>query len=148
MADQCIVCLEDLGVVPDDIHDDLREVAASSCKLLPADHPGEIDDEQKIALIKPCGHVLHDECLREWSQKANSCPICRNTFNVVEVLNKVGGEFPVARFRSLAVSALPANSFLLCFRISYSVGASLLLSNPSAGPKPLAWGHLKRTLYF
>lgn len=93
MADQCIVCLEDLDVVPDpSVHDDLREVAAASAELS-TPHPSNTDNQQPIALIKPCGHVLHDECLREWSQKANSCPICRHAFNLVEVLDKVGGTF-------------------------------------------------------
>lgn len=89
MADQCIVCLEDLDVVPDAIvHDGDLEVAGPSATT----HPGNNDNEQPVALIKPCGHILHDECLREWSQKANSCPICRHTFNLVEVLDRVGGK--------------------------------------------------------
>jgi hypothetical protein len=107
MADQCIVCLEDLDVVPDpSVHDDLREVAAASAELS-TPHPSKTDNQQPIALIKPCGHVLHDECLREWSQKANSCPICRHAFNLVEVLDKVGGMFfpsfqnPFLCFRTL-----------------------------------------------
>lgn len=94
MADQCIVCLEDLDVVPDAIvhHlDDAPEVAGPA----PTTYPGKHDNQQPVALIKPCGHVLHDECLREWSQKANSCPICRQTFNLVEVLDKVGGKSPI-----------------------------------------------------
>lgn len=95
MADQCIVCLEDLDVVPGAIHDgmlDAESVAATSSELATT-HPRKQDNEQPIALIKPCGHVLHDECLREWSQKANSCPICRHAFNLVEVLDKVGGKY-------------------------------------------------------
>jgi hypothetical protein len=109
MADQCIVCLEDLDVVPDAIHDDLQDaggVAAPPILKLSTPHPGKIDNQQAIALIKPCGHVLHDECLREWSQKANSCPICRHTFNLVEVLDKVGGKYPVTRTRHLIILAL------------------------------------------
>jgi hypothetical protein len=97
MADQCIVCLEDLDVVPDpSVHDDLRDAGevAAPTEDLPKPHPGTTAPQQPIALIKPCGHVLHDECLREWSQKANSCPICRHAFNLVEVLDKVGGTFP------------------------------------------------------
>ena len=95
MADQCIVCLEDLDVVPQlpSVHDDLQdggEEAASSAQLPPL-YPGPAAIQQPVAVIKPCGHVLHDECLREWSQKANSCPICRHPFNLVEVLDKVGG---------------------------------------------------------
>lgn len=114
MADQCIVCLEDLDVVPDGIHDDLQDaVAAAPISMLPTTHPGKHDNEQAIALIKPCGHILHDECLREWSQKANSCPICRHTFNLVEVLDKVGGKTPVSRIPSPPYSGLPANCFML-----------------------------------
>lgn len=90
MADQCIVCLEELDAVPA-IHDDHLEVAAANTDL-PTTVPGKNEQQQPIALIKPCSHVLHDECLREWSQKANSCPICRQAFNVVEILDKVGGK--------------------------------------------------------
>ncbi|RDW65249.1 hypothetical protein BP5796_09941 [Coleophoma crateriformis] len=89
MADQCIVCLEELDAVPA-IRDPQLGVAAvdadPSITL-----PSTTDKQQPIAQIKPCAHILHDECLREWSQKANSCPICRQTFNLVEVLDKVGG---------------------------------------------------------
>lgn len=98
MADQCIVCLEDLDAlyVPDaSIHDDL-EVAATTADQPPPPHPSKFTNNEPIALIKPCNHVLHDECLRAWSQKANSCPICRHTFNLVEVLDKVGGMFPLS----------------------------------------------------
>lgn len=77
-------------MVPDATLDGVRDVAGPSTETATT-HPGKIDNQQQIALIKPCGHVLHDECLREWSQKANSCPICRHTFNLVEVLDKIGG---------------------------------------------------------
>ena len=115
MADQCIVCLEDLDVVPDAIHDDLRDAgeAAAPISKPSSPHPGKIDNQQAIALIKPCGHILHDECLREWSQKANSCPICRHTFNLVEVLDKVGGEYPRLWNPSSRSSGLSMNYFLL-----------------------------------
>jgi len=115
MADQCIVCLETLDVVPDlKVHDDPRdagEVAAPSAEL-PTPHPGTTDNQQAIALIKPCGHVLHDECLRAWSQKANSCPICRQSFNLVEVLDKVGGTyFPLISNPNFFPSQISAKCF-------------------------------------
>jgi hypothetical protein len=115
MADQCIVCLEDLDVVPDPSdHNGLREVAAASAELstLSTPHPSRTDNQQPIALIKPCGHVLHDECLREWSQKANSCPICRHAFNLVEVLDKVGGTFfPLSKVQFYSFAHFPTFFF-------------------------------------
>lgn len=115
MADQCIVCLEDLDAVPDPaIHDDLRdasEVAAQTADL-PPPHPSTTPNNLAIALIKPCGHILHDECLREWSQQANSCPICRHAFNLVEVLDRVGGMFP-PMFKRLRAIAQSTNCFLV-----------------------------------
>ncbi|KAK8040888.1 hypothetical protein PG994_013895 [Apiospora phragmitis] len=50
------------------------------------------DEDSKIAEIEICGHVLHDVCLRQWTGKANSCPICRQTFNSVVVYDRVGGK--------------------------------------------------------
>lgn len=96
MADQCIVCLEDLNAlaVPDaSIHDDLQVAGGTEDHDQQSTHPSTTTNDEPVALIKPCNHVLHDECLRAWSQKANSCPICRQTFNLVEVLDKVGGMF-------------------------------------------------------
>ena len=116
MADQCIVCLEDLDAVPDAlIHDDLRDAGgvAEPFQELATTHPGNPDNQLPIALIKPCNHVLHDECLREWSQKANSCPICRQAFNLVEVLDKVGGKFPLFHCLFLGHVACSVDCFLL-----------------------------------
>ena len=53
-----------------------------------SDHP----DPEMIAHLLPCGHNLHDECLRPWVERANSCPICRQNFNTVELSTKIGGE--------------------------------------------------------
>ncbi|KAI0834838.1 hypothetical protein F5Y06DRAFT_300262 [Hypoxylon sp. FL0890] len=107
MADQCIVCLENLDVqlspplsqlhVPPD--DDLLQSssskgAAAPARLSPPKSPldsTKIDEDQKIAVIQVCGHALHDACLREWTGKANSCPICRQAFHLVHVYDRVGG---------------------------------------------------------
>ena len=90
-------------MVPDAVANDLHDagtVAGLSSKPTTI-HPNQTHDQQSIALIKPCGHILHDECLRQWAQKANSCPICRHIFNQVEVLDKVGGRFPIASHSTL-----------------------------------------------
>lgn len=96
MADQCIVCLDNLDVsTPEDsdVHylegrqaDEVVDATTTTFK------PSNDSPPQNISKIKPCDHVLHDECLRAWTQKANSCPICRQTFNLVEVYDKVGGK--------------------------------------------------------
>lgn len=96
MADQCIVCLEILDslISGEDPHiqsDSALEADDVATATIAGD-PSDFDNQQPISVIKPCDHILHDECLREWSQKANSCPICRQSFNLVEVYNKVGGK--------------------------------------------------------
>ncbi|KAK0646233.1 hypothetical protein B0T16DRAFT_390704 [Cercophora newfieldiana] len=128
MADQCIVCLENLDVespaavaalaavvAPQDHHhhpssalsaeNSSRSVAPlqaeAAVPVAPAPSlvgsnsslasPAQHENHDNVAQIQICGHVLHDSCLREWTEKANSCPICRQTFNLVHVYDKVGG---------------------------------------------------------
>ena len=94
MADQCIICLEDLDVSDSIVVADLRDAGGGTeIPQPPTTHPSNSTPQPSIALIKACGHVLHDDCLKLWSQKANSCPICRHAFNLVQILDKVGGMF-------------------------------------------------------
>ncbi|KAK8101361.1 hypothetical protein PG999_011735 [Apiospora kogelbergensis] len=71
-----------------------------------------VDEDSKIAEIEVCGHVLHDVCLRQWTGKANSCPICRQTFNSVIVYDSVGGNkldsYAVADKKQIAEFDAPA----------------------------------------
>lgn len=114
MSDTCIVCLGDLNKGND-------ESAALSNSLAKSpgqdgNEPGSIDaysanmndtsttttnikrednndipDSEIIAHLQPCGHDLHNECLTPWVERANSCPICRQSFHLVELCNVVGG---------------------------------------------------------
>lgn len=62
---------------------------------MPSTHrsPTRSDDHDSdlIAHLLPCGHSLHDECLKPWVERANSCPICRQNFNKVELSTTIGG---------------------------------------------------------
>ncbi|KAK4192109.1 hypothetical protein QBC35DRAFT_263599 [Podospora australis] len=111
MADQCIVCLDNLEVetnpdaIPPAQHHLYRELQEEHERLAVNDpdalnelnkaHEPSTADESKehIARIPICGHMLHDACLKEWTEKANSCPICRQTFHVVTVFEKIGGKY-------------------------------------------------------
>ena len=105
MADTCIVCLGDLenatalphpltGTVKSEADD--RDASLSN----PNGCPPLFDETQTelIAHLLPCGHDLHDECLKPWVERANSCPICRQSFNQVELSAKVGGKSAINAF--------------------------------------------------
>lgn len=103
MADQCIVCLENLDTessqtpqLPAEAEEPAESVVAAVDATKFADNPQTAAavnhcNHDNVALIPICGHVLHDMCLREWTEKANSCPICRQSFHMVEVYDRVGG---------------------------------------------------------
>ncbi|KAK3379507.1 hypothetical protein B0T24DRAFT_159959 [Lasiosphaeria ovina] len=124
MADQCIVCLENLEVEPPTAAPPEGGVAHSSAAAAlvvqehehdqPAVEPGaaanglailngtttpqpKSEDHENVAEIQVCGHVLHDSCLQEWTGKANSCPICRQTFHMVHVYDRIGGAHLLTR---------------------------------------------------
>lgn len=65
----CIVCLSDL---PQD--------------SIPV--TGEYDP---VARLVPCNHAMHNSCLVPWMERANSCPICRASFNEVSVSATLSG---------------------------------------------------------
>lgn len=116
MADQCIVCLDALEVAVSAVDlatskgledpggrgggdtlscqivaDSAASSTTSTANSADESNPGKSSNETDVAIINACGHALHNCCLLEWAGKANSCPICRQTFNDVSVYDKVGG---------------------------------------------------------
>ncbi|KAF7596751.1 hypothetical protein BBP40_000179 [Aspergillus hancockii] len=99
MSDTCIVCLGDLG---ESASDPLAVAAGAAPRLdvqvdgrptdtLKVDGVDGSEDSGQIAQLLPCGHILHNNCLKPWVERANSCPICRRSFNVVELSDRIGG---------------------------------------------------------
>ncbi|CAI7661832.1 unnamed protein product [Penicillium manginii] len=100
MSDTCIVCLGDLGEsasdplepvsTPDSSTTALKDVGSADVVVQVKD--GLVDEDPgEIAQLLPCGHILHNNCLKPWVERANSCPICRRNFNMVELSDRVGG---------------------------------------------------------
>lgn len=101
MAESCIVCLGDLyqddpgasttaEVASKSPLENNEEDAANPTSTPPLQLPE--GEPELIAHLLPCGHFLHDECLKPWVERANSCPVCRQTFNMVEVSASLRGK--------------------------------------------------------
>ncbi|MCJ1249935.1 hypothetical protein MMC30_007161 [Trapelia coarctata] len=108
MSDTCIVCLGDLGEGANDLplplvlgvevgpegttQDEVSpDETSPNDDTAVASKPSTATGVDLIAHLLPCGHNLHDECLKPWVERANSCPICRQNFNQVELSATIGG---------------------------------------------------------
>lgn len=93
MAETCIVCLGDLLVESElssnsDVNDN-RDGTSQEGSIRTTGNAIDVDD--RIAHLLPCGHHLHNGCLKPWVERANSCPICRAPFNQVELKDTLYG---------------------------------------------------------
>lgn len=100
MSDTCIVCLGDLGGSASDPPAVAAEPAPRpdlDVERSSREAPSKVygldgsEDPDQLAHLLPCGHILHNNCLKPWVERANSCPICRRPFNVVELSARPGG---------------------------------------------------------
>ena len=100
MSETCIVCLGDLGgndsaSTPPSVVRAVKSPHDDHGRLVPLASPTSTTfnepEDGVIAHLLPCGHDLHNECLKPWVERANSCPICRQSFNEVELCSRIGG---------------------------------------------------------
>lgn len=135
-AETCIVCLSDLSVI--DADDALSKPIAPSTVLADSESPLKVHDSvatsktplppstdaaELVAQLLPCEHFLHDECLKPWVERANSCPICRRTFNMVQLSASLGGKILLCSFlnpQKLTRSQRSHHFVLRCSRQSTS----------------------------
>lgn len=99
MSDTCIICLGDLGESANDLprsvapalelEDDTQKGSSSTSD---SSEQGNKIEDAMVAHLLPCGHNLHNDCLKPWVERANSCPICRQSFNQVELSDHVGSK--------------------------------------------------------
>jgi hypothetical protein len=93
MADTCIICLGEIqhvgGASSSDSKSPALEADETPAKVTIAPDAG---GSELVATLLPCEHFLHDDCLKPWVERANSCPICRSTFNMVELRFAIGGK--------------------------------------------------------
>lgn len=87
--DLCIVCLDNLE--KPDIARQGPCIEAEDPKSHESRINGSVHANSMIAYLVPCEHHLHDACLKPWVEKANSCPVCRQRFNLVNLASHVGG---------------------------------------------------------
>ena len=101
MTDTCIVCLGDLGEsenkLPNPIAAEVESEDTRGRLVQSSSQPTDLSNPvaEMIAHLLPCGHNLHNDCLKPWVERANSCPICRQKFNLVELSVKIGGKWRI-----------------------------------------------------
>ena len=114
----CIVCLGDLAALEGQAQEDRHQLDSAQTTSFPITLKTE-DDPNTVAHLLPCGHNLHHECLRPWVERANSCPICRANFNMVELSAFIDGMrilYLLSKFMNTDQLYRPNHIFLCCKR--------------------------------
>ncbi|KAF6838698.1 PHD-finger domain-containing protein [Colletotrichum plurivorum] len=111
--DQCIICLESLQpplstlsqpdsaapITPTAIEAPATATATATATTKTVfqriDSDIEIlqpeDQNNLIATLVGCNHIVHDRCIRSWAKNSNTCPICRTPFNEVRLSSELNG---------------------------------------------------------
>ena len=66
----CVICLEEFNNVDSNKNDKEKDL-----KLI--DSPSEVGLNEDKTTVLPCGHRFHDDCIKDWMKKENTCPTCR-----------------------------------------------------------------------
>jgi len=83
---------------------------------LPQDSIPITGEYDPVARLVPCNHAMHNSCLMPWMERANSCPICRRTFNQVSVSTTLSGTNYSLSLSSRPIPVLRGMSNMLATR--------------------------------
>lgn len=72
--------------VENDVLNALNEFPLEGVQKMPADKKNCVIcltdfQEGDKAIILPCTHLFHSECIRNWFQRNNTCPICKHVID-------------------------------------------------------------------
>ncbi|WBW74647.1 ubiquitin-protein ligase E3 Asr1 [Schizosaccharomyces osmophilus] len=100
-SEECIICLSELP------NCSLEKWDVSAVPTSLSASPNGV----YVATL-PCRHYFHNQCLENWCQVANTCPLCRIEFFKVDIYEYVGGPwlraYPVEeKIQAVANAELP-----------------------------------------
>eukprot|EP00542_Grammatophora_oceanica_P019560 CAMPEP_0194039676 /NCGR_PEP_ID=MMETSP0009_2-20130614/11784_1 /TAXON_ID=210454 /ORGANISM="Grammatophora oceanica, Strain CCMP 410" /LENGTH=280 /DNA_ID=CAMNT_0038682589 /DNA_START=54 /DNA_END=896 /DNA_ORIENTATION=+ len=53
---------------------------------------GELDDSDAVASIDSCSHRFCYDCIGNWADRENTCPLCKTRFTKITKLSRDGGD--------------------------------------------------------
>ena len=53
-----------------------KEEELDECHICLMEYNNNKNGTEKVTTL-PCGHYFHSKCLKEWSEKSKTCPMCR-----------------------------------------------------------------------
>ena len=95
-----------------------------------------LDDDEEIAAT-PCEHMFHNFCIQKWNEKANTCPVCRETYNWINLRTGPAG---MLRLLCAILFAHDAEKLMHCVQVIQQVVIKWIISTTrrtSIGPMDL-----------